>query len=73
MVTVAPGIAALVASVTWPTIALVVSPCARVSAGNRKRQKAAKVNPQFAIRAMIRVSKFTLRKSGWAGEAQAFW
>ena len=43
IVTIAPGMPALVASVTWPTIALVVSPCAQISAGNKKRQKAAKV------------------------------
>ena len=34
MVTIAPGIAAPVGSVTEPTIALVVSPCA--SAGTRR-------------------------------------
>ena len=35
IVTLAPGTAALVASVTWPTMALVVSPCAHPAEGKR--------------------------------------
>jgi hypothetical protein len=36
--------AALVASVTWPTIALVVSPCASVTVGWRDKSKPKKID-----------------------------
>lgn len=44
-----------VESVTWPTIALVVSPCAEVSAGNKKKHKIAAISPKVAFRIKILV------------------
>jgi hypothetical protein len=52
-VTVALGTAAPLASLTWPMIALVVSPWAKVASGKRKRNDATKTNIARDARSML--------------------
>jgi hypothetical protein len=51
--TVALGTAAPLASLTWPTIALVVSPWVKAASGNRKRNDPIRTNMQEFFRSMV--------------------
>ena len=53
IVTVARGTPAPVASLTWPMIALVVSPCEKVTSGKRKWNDPTKTNINNIERSMV--------------------
>jgi hypothetical protein len=52
-VTVAPGTVAPLASLTWPMIALVVSPWEKVTSGKRKWNNATRTNIERVERSMV--------------------
>jgi hypothetical protein len=52
-VTVALGIAAPLASLTWPTIALVVSPWEKAASGKRARNNPTKINIESVERSIV--------------------
>jgi hypothetical protein len=52
-VTVARGTAASLASLTWPMIALVVSPWEKVASGKRKHSDPTKTNIKRVARGMV--------------------